>query len=73
MTSQMYPTVGLKGFGSKTDVEAYLAAFSADDYDTYFQYYHPDIHVSAHMPSTADEITVIRLGIPTASPSFSTY
>lgn len=47
MMSQLYPTAGLKGFESKSDVEAYLTAFSADDFDTYFQYYHPDIHVSA--------------------------
>lgn len=47
MTSQLYPTAGLKGFESKPDVEAYLAAFSADEFDTYFQYYHPDIYVSA--------------------------
>lgn len=47
MTSQVYPTAGLKGFKSKSDVEAYLAAFSADEFDSYFQYYHPDIHVSA--------------------------
>ncbi|KAG6361199.1 hypothetical protein INS49_009423 [Diaporthe citri] len=45
MTSQLYPTVGLKGFKSKPDVEAYLAAFSADEFDTFFQYYHPDIHI----------------------------
>lgn len=47
MTSQSYPTAGLKGFKSKPDVEAYLAAFSADEFDTYFQYYRPDIYVSA--------------------------
>ncbi|KAK7714665.1 hypothetical protein SLS63_011639 [Diaporthe eres] len=45
MTSELYPTVGLKGFTSKPDVEAYLAAFSADEFDTYFQYYHPDIYI----------------------------
>ncbi|KAG8157413.1 hypothetical protein KVR01_012797 [Diaporthe batatas] len=45
MTSQLYPTVGLKGFRSNADVEAYLTAFSADEFDTYFQYYHPDIHI----------------------------
>lgn len=55
MMSQLYPTVGLKGFKSKPDVEAYLAAFSADEFDTYFQYYHPNICVSAsaHKPPTA--------------------
>lgn len=52
MTSQLYPTVGLKGFESKPDVEAYLAAFSADEFDTYFQYYHPDIFVSASTHET---------------------
>ena len=58
MTSQLYPTVGLKGFKSKSDVEAYLAAFSADEFDTYFQYYHPDIYVSAspHKPFVAIKI-----------------
>jgi hypothetical protein len=57
MTSQQYPTVGLKGFKSQSDVEAYLAAFSADEFDTYFQYYHPDIYVSASpQPSTATKI-----------------
>lgn len=73
MANQMYPTVGLKGFKSKPDVEAYLAAFSADEFDMYFQYYHPDINVStsAHKPSTAVEIATTRLGMPTVFISLS--
>lgn len=69
MTSQLYPSVGQKGFKSKPDVEAYLAAFSADEFDTYFQYYHPDIHVSGtgYKPPMVDEMATISLGVSVAS------
>lgn len=46
MTAAVFSNVGTKGFKSKADVEAYIEAFNADAFETYFQYYHPDIYVS---------------------------
>lgn len=46
MATAPFSKVGTKGFKSPADVEAYIAAFNADEFETYFQYYHPEIFVS---------------------------
>lgn len=46
MADAVFSKVGTKGFKSRADVEAYVAAFNTDTFETYFQYYHPDIYVS---------------------------
>lgn len=43
-----FPNIGTKGFKSQPDIEAYIAAFNADDFETYFQYYHPKVCVGDH-------------------------
>lgn len=42
----IFPNIGTKGFKPRVDIEAYIEAFNANDFETYFQYYHPDVCVS---------------------------
>lgn len=46
MSVSAIPTVGTKGFKTSADVEEYVEAFNKDAFETYFQYYNPDISVS---------------------------
>lgn len=52
MAAAPFSKVGTKSFKSRADVEAYIEAFNTDEFETYFQYYHPEVHVSATATSS---------------------